>query len=243
MSDLQQEMEKRKAWFLECQLRRLNLQSFRGVHEPIAGSNTDPNNHNLRNLELVSELVSEQFISLGFPGGQVGKLQPQVGISKPLPRIYLDSQKPVWTVEEREQRDAFSNFIGSFGDWLDFKQPKRIAEKIDRLKQVFENSLFGSIRENNPDLNLFKRKDALDSPLLSHAISRSYITLQKPWLIPEIFNFPNTDVQDVKKWIANAKAFVTSFENELLQIIGDYPNRDIKFDKDNPGEYKDHVRN
>jgi hypothetical protein len=236
MDDLQQAMEKRKAWFFECQLRRFNLDSFRGIHEPIPGSTEPP--------DPLLDLVSEQLLSLGFPVGQVGKLQPQVGKLQGLGRVYLDSQRPVWTIEEREQRDAFdSGLIGEIVDWLDFKQPKRIVEKLDELKKMFESSPFASVTENNPELNRFNRKDVSGEKELSHAISRSYITIQKPWLIPEIYNFfPNADATSAEKWIENAKTFIGNYENELLQLCGKPHDTVIKFDKDQPNQYKNAIQ-
>jgi hypothetical protein len=90
--DLQADVARRKAWFFECQLRRLTLSNFRerSVDEPF----DDP----------LHELISEPLLTLGFPGGQFGRMEN-------LGQVYLDSQQPVWTGDEHVRRDAFSRTL------------------------------------------------------------------------------------------------------------------------------------
>jgi hypothetical protein len=119
-NNLQDELEKRKMWFFECQLRRLNLGTFKQVHE----NQPEPSNPAPEFLDL----VTEQLFQI-TTGNQDGKIYPQVGKLNSYDRIYLDSQQPIWSSNERQQREDLKDFIGNIGNWLDYKQPKKISSK------------------------------------------------------------------------------------------------------------------
>src|SRR6266480_4124731 len=96
-ADLQRKIKKRKTWFYETQLRRLNLEGFRAVRPDQPGPWLD--------------LISEQPSIEVFPGQFV---RPQTR-----GRVYRDSQQPVWTVDDFSRHDAFGNsLIGEMGDFL-----------------------------------------------------------------------------------------------------------------------------
>jgi len=200
-TDLQAEVQRRKDWFFECQLRKLNLDSFRNVNE------TFPD----QLLELVSD-PSPEAASTGNVSGDAAKRSK---------RTQLDSGRPIWTIEEREQRVAFKeSALGREYGWLDNKRPKKISEKLSALKKQFEESLYSSVIDGTKSLNLLARKDASTDHDLPQATSRVEIALTKPWLIPELYNTPNADATPVDNWIANAEAFVSNYEKELLQVLG-----------------------
>jgi len=210
--ELYAEIEKRKDWFFECQLRRLNLTSFRDVTEKIP----DPL------LDLVSEPSSEP---------QIGSREKKIG------QVYLDSQQPIWTQEIKDQKNVFAkSLLGLMGDWLDFKQPARLIDKLAVLKKGYEQSKFGSNLDVG-ELNFFGRID-LSKDKLPHTIARMAITQNKPWLIPEIFNDRNADTTDVKNWIENAESFISDFENELQQSLGGGPGLEYPFTLENTSAYQ-----
>ena len=101
---LQEEIQKRKDWFFECQIRRLYLEAFRDV---------EVNGQDPELLNLISELPQDPN-----PLGSMGKPTP----------VYLDSQQPVWTREERDRRLAFKDIsTGSWGNWLNYGETTKLA--------------------------------------------------------------------------------------------------------------------
>ena len=203
--DLYTEIEKRKDWFFECQLRHLNLESFRNVKAELE-----------QHPVFLRDLISETDPSNPPLGSTQIKNQ----------RVYLDSRKPLWTNEEREQRNAFKDIsTGTYGNWLDYKQPQKIAGKLDALKKEFELREFGSDTHVLDGLSPYLRDKAYGDNGLPHAISRMSIVQSKPWLIPEIFNFIHEDCTQLTNWIENAENFIKSFENEVLAVTG-YPVND-----------------
>ena len=207
LSELQKEMEKRKYWFYECQLRRLNMSSFRDI----LANSTDP----LLNL-------------ITGPNGQTEK-------------VYLDSQQPVWTDEEKKQRDLFHQlFIGNLGDWLDHKKPEKLAGKLAGMKERLEQSKFGSASEDLGELNKYGRKEQWkDDNNLPHILSRTAITAQRPWLIPEIFHYPNVEIKTVEDWVTNAEQFVSNYEAELMQYLGESPSAKPEFSDEKIASYRE----
>jgi hypothetical protein len=213
-AELQEEIAKRKAWFFECQLRRLNLECFRDVEV------------NEKLPDVLLDLISEPLFTMGFPGGQVGAKMKKIG------QVYLDSQQPVWTGEEREQRNEYKHFIGLEVNWLDYNIPTRLKENLEKLKTTYESTRFSSVIDANDEWNRYGREDPSvnkpdpvkdppkDQNRISHAISRVEVTQRKPWLIPEVFNVPNTDTFDVEKWIKNGETFISNYEQELNEILG-----------------------
>ncbi|MEO6549803.1 MAG: hypothetical protein ABIN94_17510 [Ferruginibacter sp.] len=200
------EIQLRKEWFFECQLRGLELESFRDIEVK--------NNTNETLLNLVSEPSNN---------APLGSTTVQPG------RIYLDSKQPVWTQEERDQRSAFKDVTVGRGlsNWLNYCMPLHLAKNLAVLKELYEESTFGSNIDNMGLLNDHSRIDpsiSVQSPQeqdrLAHAIARAAIVEQRPWLIPEVFNMPNFNSTEAEEWISNGEKFVSNFENELNEILG-----------------------
>lgn len=215
-ADLQREVEKRKTWFYECQLRWLNLGQFRGVNEAVP----DPR------LDLISEPL--------LPAGQMG------GQMKSLGQVYLDDQEPVWTPDELARREAFADgFIGRTNNWLGYKRGKRLADKLSDLKKKYEASVYSSQTDLDPGLNKFGRKDTgTDANSMGRALSRAVLAEAKPWLIPELYNGKNIDSGPIDKWIENLEAFVGDVEAELGIAVGGTPGQPVQADPPDAGAYR-----
>jgi len=218
--DLPGEVKKRKLWFYECQLRHLNITSFRGLSEVFP----DP----------CLDLVSETKESDGQPGQR-----PQL-----LGKVYLDSQEPVWTPDENARREAFANgFIGRINNWLGYKSGKKLADKLADLKKKFEASIYSSELDLDPELNKFGRKDTgTDANIMERsmgrAISRAMLAEAKPWLIPELYNTKNVDSGPIDKWIEKLDAFIANFEAELSIAVGRTPGQSVQSDPLEEGGYR-----
>lgn len=228
--DLYVEMTKRKDWFFECQLRRLYLESFRDVEE------NDPN------AKFLLNLISKLDISSPPPGSQ----------KKNATQVYLDSEQPVRTREEREQRFAFKDIsTGSYGSWLDYGEAAKLAEKLAHLKALYEASEFGSSLDFILELNTYGREDPTiknikeddnkDHDNLSHAISRAAICETKPWLIPEIFNNCGIAWKDLDKWIENGETFIGNYEYELNEVLGG--DKSPAFSLEKQDDYRNWIKN
>jgi hypothetical protein len=141
--DLALEVEKRKTWFYECQLRRLNLDSFRGITElDRAKTAKDPFPDNR------IDLISEPLFTWSFGGGSLG------GQMKNLGQVYLDDQEPVWTQDESTRRDKFQEgHIGRIDNWLGYKDGRKLSGKLNDLRQKYEQSTFSSITDLEPDFH------------------------------------------------------------------------------------------
>jgi hypothetical protein len=222
--DLQLEIKKRKEWLFECQLRKLNMKSFTDVLD----TDTSP----------FRDLVTEPFMPAGFPAGQFGT-RPDGSV-----RVYVDNQKPVWTKEEKTVRDGCSDMIGRLIDWLDFRKPKRMIEKVAELKKNFERSTWSTNWDVSADLRTFKRRDLDNDEDLPHAMSRAEIIRKKPWLIPELYNTPYKELSFLTFWLDNANIFISNYENELLQIVKSDESGDGKKPGDppfQPDEYRKRI--
>jgi hypothetical protein len=229
--DLQAEVAKRKAWFFECQLRRLTLSHFRerSIDEPI----DDP----------LLDLISEPRRPLGYPGGQFGRMEN-------LGQVYLDSQEPVWTVDEHVRRDAFSTTLtGKMCDWLEFKEPHRLAEAVAKLRQMFEESQFSS-RIDVGYLDRYWRKpmhsdggwtDAFSGEV-ALAISRATIADTKPWLIGELYTPKHHPADKPDQWLENLEQFIIDVESELGIIVGGTAGVKVPFDASDLKSYRTWVR-
>ncbi len=210
LEDLQSEVEKRKAWFFECQLRRLTLEHFRDVEV------------NEEHPDALLNVISEALFTVGFPAGQVGSRM------KRLTQTYLDSKQPVWTREEREHRNEFAEtFIGNTSNWLNYGAPAKLIQNLARLKELYEKNKTSSTIDDEGELSDLGREDPSinkqspnDRNRLSHAIARVEITDKAPWLIPEVFNGENVDTSDVEKWIKNGETFISNYELELNDVLG-----------------------
>jgi hypothetical protein len=208
--DLQLEVDKRKAWFFECQLRRLTLESFRDVEV------------NEQYPDALLNTISEGLLTVGFPAGQVGSRM------KRLTQTYLDSKQPVWTREERDHRNEFAGtFISNTANWLNYGAPVKLIKNLAKLKELYEKNKTSSTIDDEGELSSLGREDPginkefpNDRNRLSHAISRVAITERAPWLIPEVFNGRNVDTSDVEKWIKNGETFVSNYEIELNEVLG-----------------------
>lgn len=226
--DLQKELEKRKMWFFECQLRRLNLDCFRDVVE------------NNSNTESLLNLISESCLDESTP----------LGCRPNITRVYLDSRQPVWTKEERELRDKFKEITtGKRGSWLNYNMPKKLVQLLADKKELYEKSEFGS-QMFDTELNKFGRKDPFidrsvpnppqENDSLEHIISKIAITEKKPWLIPEIFNRRNFDTSEILRWIENGEMFVDNFELELNEL---FAGKRRFYDAFTPDKYRKWVAN
>lgn len=230
--DLQADVAKRKAWFFECQLRRLNLSKFREV-------SINPDWH-----DPLLELISEPLLTMGFPAGQIG------GRMRNLGQVYLDSQEPVWTPDERARRDAFAKTLtGFFCNWLEFKEPYRLVEALAKLKEIFEASKFSSVMDLG-DLNHYWREAAKidgglnepDSGDVAHAMSRAMIADAKPWLISELYTPKHENADDPEKWIENLEEFIRSYESELSITVGAIAGTKVPFDASDLPSYHAWIR-
>lgn len=216
---LQQKIALRKAWFFECQLRELTMDKFMDV--------------NALSPAPMLALVAEPVITMGFRSGQSSAKMEQRGF------VYLDSGQPLRTPEEREQRHLYENtYLGRIIDWLDFIHPKRLKEKLADIKEAYEKDTFKSSLTADPLLNIYARRNVWTDENLSHALSRSTIAQARPWLIPELYNFFELQVNTVGEWLKNADGFIKNYERDLLtfasgskqkekeMIAGTYTNAD-----------------
>ncbi|MEV5839335.1 hypothetical protein [Nocardia sp. NPDC052112] len=251
-TQLRAELEKRRRWFFETQLRRLNLQTFRDIeHET-----KDPDRQRL--LSLISEPVSPAQPE-SVPG------HPEFRRA----RVYLDSHEPVWTADEQVRRKAFAGtLIGKNGDWLDFREPRRLIERLETLATTFEEDRFTSAHEPSA-LGDYRRKPATFVPELPNwvpgqmfdplkgeepkdgedqvtdgrgqAISRAFVAQEKPWLLPELYHPAHRDPQAFAKtgaseWLADLEKFITDFEAELRIVLGDSAAQKFTFADDDFGK-------
>jgi hypothetical protein len=227
--DLRAELEKRRTWFYECQLRGLNLDSFRNI----TARDAQKTARDAFPDERIN-LIAEHLFSWGFPAGQIG------GRLKDLGPVYLDSQEPVWTDDERTRRDAFAaTFIGLYDNWLGNQAGTRLAGALADLKAKYELSRFSSITgpasDLAPDLVTFARHDPdTDMAAMGRAVSRAKLAETKPWLIPELYNGKDIvkdkdsgkdiskpkDPRQIRSWIENLEQFVADFEAELTIAVG-----------------------
>lgn len=229
---LQEEIQKRKEWFFECQLRRLYMDAYRDVET--AGNDA-----------ALLKLISEPLLDL-----------PALGITlKNSPLVYLDSGQEVWTREERDRRLAFKDITtGSYGNWLNYGETTRLAEKLAHLKSVYLDSKYQSNWDLIDELNTFKRENPFvkidpdpakaigkDHDLLAHAISRAAIAETKPWLIPEIFN-DGSQPLEFKKWIENGEVFVSNYENELNEVPSGPEKPKDPFNPKDPEVYRTYIK-
>ncbi len=213
--DLQDELDKRRRWFFECQLRLLNLHHFRLVNADHIG-----------NPQL--DLISEEDNSA------------PVGNDASPPRVYLDSRAPVWTEHERIRRNGLmKTFTGAYCDWFEFKDPARMTAKVAELKDDFDSEKTTPSIWNDHRLNAFWRSapevDTWDGK--GRAVSRAVLAEAQPWLIPELYPPvsipPPKDTDDVSdtlkshpypprsdpffltRWLGDLESYVTDTENEL----------------------------
>jgi hypothetical protein len=214
-SELQKAVDKRRDWFYECQLRSFNLQAFRDL---LANSEE-------KWLDLISEKVNS---TAAANNGQKEQ------------RVYLDSRQPVWTQEDKDQREKFAEgFIGKLSNWLDLKKPSRLVEKIAEMRKKLEDSTFFSSSEKLGRLDQFDRKDQIkDDNNLPHILSRMAISQNKPWLIPELFHTPHTDTRLLKDWLHNAEDFIRMYHNELMLFQGKAIEEAPPFDMQNTAAYR-----
>ena len=220
MSDLREELRRRAIWSYETQLRRINFDRFRAVRPDQRGPLLD--------------LISEQQGPVVFPG--------QFGRQKDLGRVYLDSQQPVWTADDVTRHDAFAkSLIGRVGDFLNAREPLKLAERLKILRDEYEASVFGSATEPLGLLGQFPRTrpepapDAADS--VAMAISRAELAAAKPWLIPELYAQAE-DAKDVRGWVTSLERYVADFEAELVLTVGGTAGTAIPFDLDAPVTYR-----
>ncbi|MGF6853953.1 hypothetical protein [Paraburkholderia sp. CI3] len=234
--DLRAELEKRRTWFYECQLRGLNTQSFRDIATPgpqVAPGDPFPD----RRIEL----ISEHLYSWGFPAGQFGTL-------KDLGPVYLDSQEAVWTADEHTRRNAFSStLIGDIDNWLGYKAGTRLAAAATDLKVKFEKSRFASISgpagDLDPDLVTFARfGPGVDYGSMGRAVSRAKLAETRPWLIPELYNGKNVDTRPVDKWIENLELFIAAYESELAIAVGGVAGVPVPGDPTEGDAYRDWIK-
>lgn len=219
--DLPGEVEKRKLWFYECQLRWLNLDAFRGITE-LDAVNTAKDPFPDKRINIIAEPLSTG----SFPGGMIG------GKMKNLGPVYLDDQEPVWTPDEGARRHAWEGtFIGRVNNWLGYKSAPRLAAKLAGLRQKYEQSPFSSLIDLDPDLITHVRKDpGGDAGKMGRAVSRAMLADAKPWLIPELYNSKNIDSRPIKDWIGNLDDFIHNFESDLTIAVGGTPGQPVPGD-------------
>ena len=227
MGDLREEMRRRATWFYETQLRTLNYAAFRRVRPDRPSA--------------ILDLVSEVPQTVVFPG--------QFGRIKDLPRVYLDSQQPVWTDLDARRHSEFETVLGRMGDWLYAREPHRLAAQLKELREELEASRFGSLIDPMPRLNRFPRRnpddalgDGVGDPVAA-AISRAELALARPWLIPELYDFVRPDAAEagragIRAWVTNLERYVHEFETELALSVGAIAGVEIPFAMDSPALYR-----
>ena len=220
--DLRLEFEKRKTWFYECQVRRLNIDSFRGISEAFPDPRLD--------------LIAETMISDGQPGKR-----PQA-----LGKVYVDSQEAVWSPDENLRRDAFAaKFIGKVNNWIGYKAGTRLAERIQKLKEVYEKNASGMQSEMGADLDKYRRKGhADDDGSMGRAISRAVLAETRPWLIPELYFIDDNEhgYTLIDRWIGNLEAFIHDYEAELVISTGGQPGTAVPGTPLDGSVYRDFIR-
>jgi hypothetical protein len=222
-------MRRRTTWFYETQLRRLNLEGFRAVRPEQPGP--------------LLELVSEQQFTAVFPG--------QFGRVKDLGRVYCDSQQPVWTTDDEARHGALaSSLIGRVGDFLDAREPRKLAERLETLRDQYEADPFGSATDPvgglrqfprsrpEPDPDRVRTDPARPADSMAVAISRAELAAARPWLIPELYNAPAEDAHEPRSWVANLERYVADFEVELVLTAGGIAGMAIPFDLAAPTSYR-----
>jgi len=226
--DLQREVKKRKTWFYETQLRRLNLESFRAVRPDQPGPL----------LDLISKISSPDVV----PG--------QFSRPEKLGRVYRDSQQSVWTANDVARHDAFADsLIGRAGDFLNAREPLKLAERLKTLRDEYEASAFGSVTDPlgglwqfprirpEPDPDADRADPARPADSKAVAISRAELAAAKPWLIPELYAQAE-DAKDVRGWVTSLERYIADFETELLLIVGGIAGTPVPFDLDAPATYR-----
>ncbi|HEY4093466.1 MAG TPA: hypothetical protein VGN46_18295 [Luteibacter sp.] len=228
MADLREAMRRRVTWFYETQLRALNCGSFQGLRPDKPGAMLD--------------LVSEVPLTAVFPG-QFGRLQE-------LPRVYLDSQQPVWTNLDAQRHGEFdASLLGRMGDWLYAREPQRLGSKLKALQDEFEATRFGSNTDSMPSLSRFPRRRPDDmlgdhhGDAVAAAISRAELAAARPWLIPELYNFVAPEAADegradIRAWVANLERYVHEFETELALSVGGVAGVEVPFATEAPELYR-----
>ena len=216
-ADLLAEVEKRKTWFYECQVRGLNLDAFRGITEASQDAR----------LDLISERPNA-WDPLGHPlGGRFVTPGP----------VYLDSQEPVWDADEGIRRGAFdAKFIGRRNNWMGYHDGRRLAEKLGELRRKYEAAPYASQLDLHREVNQYKRLQPSNEHL-GAALARAALASHKPWLIPELYNAKAADTQSIEGWIDNLQAFVANFEAELVIAVGAIPGTEVPFGPGDPAEH------
>ncbi|WP_225732019.1 MULTISPECIES: PQQ-like beta-propeller repeat protein [unclassified Nocardia] len=234
--DLRAELERRRKWFFETQLRRFNVQTWRGISR----TSSDPDD-----IRLV-HLISEPLPALG-----AGPLKVTVG-ENPLGPVYLDSKTQVWDDDERVRRDEFLSLAGDLGAWLEFREPQRLRAKIADLATAFERDKFASVLEPTP-LSAFRRKAATLDPDPNQqpwdktdgrgaAISRAVVGEAKPWLLAELYHPKHVDSSNPQQWLENLEQFLTDYESELQLVLGGAVDQRVTFDSAAPEKYREAIR-
>ena len=221
-------MEQRKTWFFETQLRRLNYEAFRGTSAESAGPFLD--------------LISESAQTVGVSGSPIGGRLEHRG------QVYLDSQQPVWSADERSRHDAFATtLIGLMGNWLDYVDPAKLASALAELKREYERSMFSSVTDIAGTMSAFPRSQPLlgkgteppgGDEGVGAAISRAELAAAKPWLIPELYNAKNADTTVAANWLANLEQYVAEFEVELQLAVGGTAGQNLPFDPGSTSGYR-----
>jgi hypothetical protein len=220
--DLPAEVTKRKTWFYECQVRHLNIDSFRSVSEAFSDARLD--------------LIAEPLVSDGQPGQR-----PQV-----LGNVYLDSKEAVWTPDENLRRDAFAaKFIGRVNNWIGYQAGTLLAGRLKELKALYEANLSGMQSDMAPGLATFGRKAPReDENSMGRAISRVMLAEMKPWLIPELYFSDEKDrgFAAIDQWVGNLEAFVKNYESELVISTGGMLETPIPGDPRDGSVYQDWLK-
>ena len=230
--DLKLEVKKRKTWFYETQLRRLNLVAFRDEVRP---DQPGPR------LDLISEVAS--------PDAVPGQFSRPANLS----RVYRDSQQSVWTADDVARRNAFdASLIGRIGDFLGAREPLKLAERLQTLRVEFEASPFGSVTDPLGMLGQFPRSRPEPDPDANRndparpadgkavAISRAELAAAKPWLIPELYAQAE-DAKDVRGWVTSLERYIADFETELLLIVGGSAGTAVPLELDAPAKYRSFI--
>lgn len=207
--DLREALERRKAWFFETQLRRLNLDSFRDVR-PYAVDDG--------RLFLISD-------STGLTGDPNRK--PAVGL-KDVDRVYLDSRESVWSQEELDLHGGFaSTLLGKHGDFLDAREPHRLGEALARLRTAYEASASKSSHDRDSPLSALPREppsvtraDRGAGEARGPAFGRVELAGRHPWLIPELYPLEGENALDPEGWVASLENYLKDFELDLGLAVG-----------------------
>ncbi len=214
---LREDAAKRRDWFYETQLRRINTASFRDI----VADSADPR---------------RGFMSTEF------RAPKPLGASQPPPvQVHLDSGKPIWTRDDKTRRQKLDAFLGRIGGWLDNVEPTELVKKLKGVRAAFEASRFASEMDTGGDLRETFPRELPPFEGVGRAISRAEVAAAKPWLIPELYNTWDKNTLISEHYVGGLERFVAGYENERLLRRGKAAGTSLGLDLAIPGMYQSFI--